>query len=147
MRGNPVIQWLVFLAAWFLLLIPVRYVTRPVVQVTEAATSLYTGDDADAVETWLSLRFSIEPTSFSVRQSDRVLWREDKPEGRQFERSATLVMDELGFEVVLEADLPAGAETAIELIMEPQGREVVRRTLWRKGGVAETVAFMWGRHD
>jgi hypothetical protein len=138
MQGKPIIQWFLFTLMWLLLIIPIVRVTR------SQATA--TSPGAVATETlpvWLSIRFSAPPTSFSVRQDDRVLVSETAPAVLMFDREARIEIDEFGAELILLAELPE-TDTAVEMVVEPDGHPRQSRTLWLSGSVEEAVSFSWG---
>jgi len=137
MQGKPIIQWLLFSLIWLLLLVPVIYVTR-----THATASRPEQTVSESLPVWLSVRFSSQPTSFSIRQDDRVVWAEGDPDGKSFDREVTITIDEFGAELMLSAELPE-VDTAIELVVEPDGLPRITRTLWLSGSVEEAITFRW----
>jgi len=139
MRGRPVIHWVLFLAAWACLAIPIALVTRGG---KTARTTQVT--DSASVMTWISLRFSAEPSHFELLQHDKVLWRESPAEGTEFENSFPVSIDEFGAELILRSSLPG--TSAIEITVEPDERPERSQTLWLDGDVNETLTFSWSRN-
>ncbi len=82
MRGRPIIQWLLFLGFWICLALPIVLVTRGsrIVQPTLSS-------EDTSVMTWVSLRFSEEPSYFELVQGNHVLWRVDTVDRREFFQS------------------------------------------------------------
>lgn len=141
MQGKPVIQWLLFSLVWLLLLVPVVYVTR-----TNASASRPESTASESLPVWLSVRFSSQPASFSIRQDDRVVMAETHPAVMAFDREVTITIDEFGAELMLIAELPE-TDTAIELVVEPDGLSRETRTLWLSGSVEESISFHWGSDE
>jgi len=142
MRGNPVIQWLLFSVVWLLLLIPVIRVTRHAVSATVSSA----GERTEHQAVWLSLQFSSTPRSFSIRQGDEVIWTDTEPADRFVERMLPMAMDTFGLEITLVADLP-DSESAVEVAVEPDGLNRRTRTLWVSGLVEESISFFWGKNE
>ncbi len=141
MRGRPVVQWLLFAAAWACLLYPIIRLARrqaPAVPPTAAVSA--------ARKTWVSIRFSSPPSAFALRQGDTVVWQEQNPTGTTFERELALGFDEFGLELGLTAGLPDSL-TAIEVTLEPDALSERARTVWVHGRADEVIDFSWGRHD
>ncbi len=143
MRGNPVIQWLIFATLWLLLLIPVVRVTSGTEQPGAAARTEPPARTADQETVWVSLRFSATPSAFAVAQNDVIVWAESAPVARYFERAVTLTVEDGGVELFLAASLPE-EETAIEVAVESDGRPRQTRTLWLTGDADDPVFFSWG---
>jgi hypothetical protein len=139
MRGRPVIQWVLFLAAWACLAWPIVTVTRSERTMMRAATP----PDTTNVMTWVSLRFSTEPSFFELRQSDNLLWREDPAGDVEFDTSFPVSLDEFGAEFHLLARLPGPG--VIEIKVEPDARQERAKTLWIDGDVDEHLVFRWSR--
>ncbi len=144
MRGKPLQQWLLFLMAWGVLIVPVTRVVRR--DAVVAATADAVSEDAATAKAWVSLRFSNVPHAFSLDQEDDPLWTESQPGGLSFEREVPVRFDEFGMELQLTAQLP-DRETAIEIVVEGDGRSAQSRTLWGRGELDERVEFSWRRHE
>lgn len=142
MRGRPFIQWLMFVAVWLLLVIPVWRVTRPSAHAARAGGA---ADDAEAL-TWISVRFSAVPSYFAIRQEDRMLWEEDAPDDVRFEKAVGVMVDAYGVELLFSAILP-DAETAVEITLEPSEGRRQSRTVWGRGEIEEPVSFVRGRDE
>jgi len=140
MRGRPVIQWVLLLGLWACLALPIVFVTRGgrTMQRTQSAESR-------SVMTWVSLRFSDEPSQLELLQNDKVLWREGTVNGVAFDRSFPVSIDEFGAELVFRSRLPAAG--VIEITVEPDERREYSRTLWVDGEVDETLTFGWSQND
>ncbi len=141
MQGKPYIQWLMFSLAWLLLLVPVIYVTR-----ANTSSSRPEQTASESLPVWLSVRFSSQPSSFSIRQDDRVVWSEPYPDVLVFDQEVSITIDEFGVELMLIAELPE-TDTAIEVVVEPDGLPRVSRTLWLSGSVEESIPFRWGNDE
>lgn len=138
MQGKPFIQWLLFALLWMLLLVPIVRVTRATATARAPETAVTT-----AIPVWLSVRFSALPDSFTVRQGDQVLMSETNPSEQLFDRETRMAIDEFGAELTLIAELP-DTDTAVEIVVEPDGLPRQSRTLWLSGSVEEVVSFPWG---
>jgi len=95
--------------------------------------------------TWVSLRFSAEPSYFELLQDGKVLWREDPVDETEFHSAFPISMDEFGAEFILRSSIPA--DGAIEITVEPDEQPERSQTLWINGEVNETLTFSWSRHD
>jgi hypothetical protein len=95
--------------------------------------------------TWVSLRFSAEPSHFELLQHDKVLWREGPVDGGVFDHSFPVSIDGFGAELVLRSRLPGAG--VIEITVEPDERRERSRTLWVDGEVNERLSFSWSRDD
>ena len=140
MRGRPIIEWMFFLGFWICLAVPIVLVTRGGRSVERTLSS-----EGSSVMTWVSLRFSEEPSYFELVQHDKVLWREGSADGAEFDSSFPILIDEFGAELVLRSRLPAAG--VIEITVEPDERRERSRTLWVDGEVSETLTFSWSRDD
>lgn len=140
MRGRPIIQWALFLGLWVCLALPIVLVTHGG-RIVHLAQS--TGDRS--VTTWVSLRFSVEPSHFELLQHDKVLWRESPADGAEFDNRFPVLIDEFGAELVLRSRLPGAG--VIEITVEPDERRERSQTLWVDGEVNETLTFAWSRDD
>ena len=140
MRGRPIIQWALFLVLWACLALPIVLVTRGGRTARKTQST-----DSDSVMTWVSLRFSEEPSHFELEQHDKVLWREGSAGGTEFDNSFPVLIDEFGAELILRSRLPAAG--VIEITVEPDERRARSRTLWVDGEVNETLTFGWSRDD
>lgn len=140
MRGRPIVQWVLFLAAWACLAWPILSVTR-----SERSMREVLPEDPTRVMTWVSLRFSAEPASFELRQHDTVLWREE-PDGEvEFDTAFPVLLDAFGAEFHLRARLPGPG--VIEIRVEPDAHPERTQTLWVEGEVDEVLFFRWRRHE
>lgn len=137
MRGSPITQWLLFLLVWSALVIPIYRVTSSQPTPTEVIVHKST------VPTWLSIRFSSPPSSFSLNQGNIELWRETEPKGTQFEEEFQIVFDEFGVELHLRAELPE-ITSAMEITLEPNARAIRSQTVWADGDLDEFITFSWG---
>jgi len=100
------------------------------------------------ISVWLTLRFSRPPAAFTVRQNERVVWAEVAAEGTRFERELAMALSDHAVELRVTADVPAGeGETALEVMVEADGRTRLARTLWVEGDVDEPLVFAWGAHE
>lgn len=139
MRGRPIIQWIIFLAIWACLALPVALVTRG------GRTAQNPQDThSSSVKTWVSLRFSAEPAHFELLQDGNALWREAPADGTEFEHAFPVSIDEFGAELTLRSRMPAGA---IEITVEPDELSERSQTLWVDGEVDEILTFSWSQHD
>lgn len=138
MRGSPIAQWFLFLLVWSALVIPIYRVTSSQPPPTESSVHTST------VPTWLSLRFSSPPSSFSVHQGGIELWQVKEPKGTQFEEKIHIVFDEFGAELHLQADLP-DIPSAMEITLEPDARAIRSQTVWSDGDLDEFITFSWGQ--
>ena len=141
MRGRPLLQWALFALAWAILLVPIVRVTR-----SEHSAAAPAAPDAGSVTTWVSLRFSVIPESFTLRQGGVVVWQQTTTDEREFEQALPLTVDAFGTEFSFSAGLPEGA-AAIEVSVEPDGRPARSRTVWANGDVDALLAFSWRPHD
>ncbi|HMP89807.1 MAG TPA: hypothetical protein PJ991_06380 [Kiritimatiellia bacterium] len=142
MRGKPFIQWLVFSAFWLLLLIPISRI---------AGSSAVSREEtirrpSEKIPVWLTVRFSTPPQSLSVYQENALVWEEENPDGRVFERQVELLKDAFGLEIRLVAKL-SDEESAVEVSVEPDGLPRRFRTLWVEGPVDDPFRFSWGRNE
>lgn len=142
MRGQPLRQWLLFILLWGLLALPIVWVTR---DRDDAGVSAAASHQTNRVACWVSLRFSAPPASFRVLQEHNAIWSEMSPEGVRFERELELEHDAYGAELRLSAALPR-EHVAVEVTLEPFGRQRQSRTLWSDGDLEVTLSFPW-RHD
>lgn len=140
MRGKPLIQGILFALAWFLLLVPIRYVTRAVEAVP--VVSKPAAVQSSSVQVWLSLRFSSVPAFFEITQAGRPLWRIDEAAETFYEESFTVEVDEFGVELGFMASF-AEEDVAVEIALEASGRDRRSQTLWVSGEVDEIVSFKW----
>jgi len=140
MRGRPIIQWILFLAFWTCLALPVVLVTRGEQTIARAQSS-----ESSRVMTWVSLRFSADPSHFELLQDGNVLWREDPTEGSEFDNSFPVSIDKFGAEFILRSHMPAAG--AIEITVEPDERQQRSKTLWVDGDVDEILTFSWSEND
>jgi len=140
MRGRPIIHWLLFLGFWTCLALPIVLVTRGGRTVERTLSS-----EGTSVMTWVSLRFSEEPSCFELVQHDKVLWREGSIDEAEFDNSFPILIDDFGAELILRSRLPAAG--VIEITVEPDERSERSRTLWVDGEVDETLTFSWSRDD
>lgn len=140
MRGRPIIQWLLFLGFWICLALPIVLVTRGsrIVQPTLSS-------EDTSVMTWVSLRFSEEPSYFELVQGNNVLWRDDSADRAEFDNSFPILIDKFGAELILRSQLPATG--VVEITVEPDERRERSRTLWSDGEINETLTFSWSRDD
>ncbi len=141
MRGQPVLQACLFLVLWMALAVPLWTVTHKKAVVVGKAAHARTN-----IQTWVTLRFSRTPTSFTLTQDGRTLWQEAVPSGLEFEQIVPLLFDEFGVELDLAASLPDEV-AAVEVKLEPEMRREQSRMLWVEGDVDETLIFSWGRRD
>ncbi|HMO49699.1 MAG TPA: hypothetical protein PKE26_02640 [Kiritimatiellia bacterium] len=144
MRGSPFIQWSAFAALWLLLLIPIVRVTRP--EALAPGNDTIRQTDTEKHPAWVSLRFSRLPESFTLLHLDETVWTETQPRDRYLTRIIPLALDRFGTELHLIAELPDG-ETAVEITVEPDGRERRAQTLWITGPADDPVFFTWGIDD
>ncbi len=140
MRGRPIIQWGLFLGVWVCLVLPIVMVTRggqPVQQTQHA--------DGNSVMTWVTLRFSEEPSHFKLLQDDHVLWQETPVGEIEFEHAFPVLIDKFGAEFIFKSRLPAAG--VIEIIVEPDARQARSQTLWVDGEVDEILTFSWSQNE
>ncbi len=138
MRGRPVIEFVLFAMAWLALLLPIYHVTRNVqAKPAESSAALEEG------QVWLSLRFSVTPSSFEIRQDGRTLWVEPQAEGKFFDREVSLALDDQGADLTISAVLPSG-ESVVEVVIEPDGSRKQSQTLWVDGSFEQTVTYQRG---
>lgn len=140
MRGKPVIQWMIFLIVWVSLALPIVRMTRGERRLPYAQT-----EEPSNVMTWVSLRFSEEPSHFELLQGEHPLWRPGTVEGMLFEEAFPVSIDEYGADLMLKSHLPGPG--VIEITVEPDERRVRSRTLWVNGEVEEILTFSWSRDD
>lgn len=140
MRERPVIQWVLLLGVWACLALPIVLVTRG-----ERTAQRTRSTESRSVMTWVSLRFSEEPSYFELLQDDKVLWREGPVNGVEFDSSFPVSIDEFGAELILKSRLPAAG--VIEITVEPDERRERSQTLWVDGEVDEALTFGWSRDD
>ncbi len=138
MRGSPIAQWFLFLLVWSALVIPIHLVTSSQPAPIEVSV------DKSTVPTWLSIRFSCPPSSFTVIQGGIEIWQETEPQGTQFEEELHIVFDEFGTELLLQADLPE-IPSAIEITLEPEARAIRSETIWADGNIDKIMTFSWGQ--
>ncbi len=145
MRGRPVIQWVMFIAVWCGLFIPIRLVTSTEAgRAKENATKSSVALVSEPV--WMSLRFSSDPASFSIIQDEKVMWEESQPDGRFFEKALPLRMQPEGLEFMVVARV-SGAGTAMEVKAEAAGFPGRHYTVWGGGDIRETISFTWSVHE
>ena len=139
MRGRPLRQWIVFIIAWCALAYPIyRVIHGAPPDDTRSAPP----GGADTIRTWVSLRFSDPPDGFELSQDSMPVWREPSPDGLRFERALPLQVDTFGIALLLHADLPEGS-AAIEVRLEPDGRDARSQTVWADGMLERQLEFSW----
>ncbi len=129
MRGRPLLEWLCFVAAWALLLIPLLHVTgggsgRAVVAVAS--------DEAGAVvrvPVWLRVTFSEPPDSLVVYSGGAEVWRE-LAVADETEQLVELVLGAGGPDLQIEAQWPRVARRAVSVLAEPVEGRTWRALLW-----------------
>jgi len=133
---------MVFLALWAAFLIPLTALTGQNPGPSRPSAESVADEPVD---TWTTLRFSVAPRSFVLRQQDRVLWREDQPDGQAFEKELPLALSGEQAELLLEIVWPdASALKAAELSLAPDGRVEKSQTLWQQDAEAgDIVRFQW----
>ena len=129
-------QWALFLGVWACLALPIVLVTRG-----GRTAQAPTRTETDAVMTWVTLRFSAEPSHFDLLQHGESLWREDSVDGLEFDHSFPITIDAFGAELDLRSRLPGAG--VIEITVEPDERRARSRTLSVDGKVDETLTFSW----
>ena len=144
MRGRPLLQWMLFALVWSMLAFPIASVTR---RGDAAVQSAAVVKETAQVKTWVSLRFSDAPTSFSVWQDGQIIWEATGEGGDvEFETSVMLRRDEFGIALRMVAALGEGL-VAVELRLEPDGLPARSRTIWAEGDIDESVDYSWRSHE
>lgn len=138
MRGRPILQWLLFLTAWAAFAVPVALLLPG-----RGHADSPNKAEEQQLNTWITLRFSSQPTTFHLAQNGTTLWREGPATGLEHETTAALVLDEFGAELLLQAALPTGT-SAVEVVLEPDGMAPRSQTLWTDGDLDEILTFTWG---
>lgn len=129
MRGRPLIEWLCFVAAWALLLIPLLHVTgggtgSPVAAVAPDGTG-----EAARVPVWLRITFSEPPASLVVYSGGDEVWREAAVSA-ETEQLVELVMGTGGPELEIEAQWPREGRRAVAVAVVPVEGRAWRALLW-----------------
>lgn len=138
MKGRPFIYWLVFAVMWSLLVIPLVLVTTGAPE--------QKADDARVEsenETWVSLRFSAVPETFSLLQNGALLWSIEDSEKTRHEKMIPLVFDEYGTDLEIRARFSL-EEVAAEILLTPDGRDERARTIWINDEAERRISFIWG---
>lgn len=141
MRGRPLLEWALFMAVWLLLLIPLRVLTSH-----DAAPARTVGPTAAARQpAWMTLRFSVVPSRFSIEQESTVLWEHDAPDRHFSDREVSLALHEGAADIVVKVEWPgSGVLKAVEVRLVPDELEEVSQTVWAEGDVLEEVlTFHW----
>ncbi len=142
MYGSPLRQWFCFVIVWLLLLYPILRVTHD--STSNAAPEAISNGEKETA--WITLRFSSEVERFELRQNDSPVWVEDNPDGNIFEHQCSLVFDPQGVEVVLWATVPE-TTTAVEVLIESDGRAAGSKTVWGSGKLNERIDFSWENNE
>ncbi len=140
MRGRPLIEWLCFVAAWTLLLIPLLHVTgggasRPVAAVSPD------GAGAVRVAVWLRVTFSESPESLVAYSGGVEVWRETAvPEDA--EHLVELVMGTGGPDLEIEVQWPREGRRAVAIVVDPVEGRPWRALLWsERASLRERLAL------
>lgn len=130
MRGRPLIEWLCFVAAWALLLIPLLHVTgggagKPVAAVAPEGV----GAAAARAPVWLRVTFSEPPESLVVYSGGDEVWREAAVSA-ETEQLLELVMGTDGPELEIEAQWPYEGRRAVAVAVAPVEGRAWHALLW-----------------
>lgn len=129
MRGRPLLEWLCFVAAWVVLLIPLLHVTgvgagRPVAAVAPEVTG-----EVVRVPVWLRVTFSEPPDSLVVYSGGDEVWREVALLA-ETEQLVELVLGQGGPELEIETQWQHEGRRAIEIVVAPVEGRSWRTLLW-----------------
>lgn len=143
MRGRPLLQWILFGSAWLALALAIAGITS---RSPEKESGAHTAIQSVPSSSWLSIRFSSKPESFSIAHKGIVIWPGGQVADTFVEKQIPLSPGADGLELVLSAEFPAAGDVAAELVLEPDGYPAVSRTVWFSGSGSKAVTFS-GRRD
>lgn len=144
MRSWPVTEAMVVLALGLLLLFPMLRVTGGAPNAHgHHQGSETTAPDFRDTSCWLTVRSPHEIKALRiVCEGDEVLVKEGA--FKQVEESLTLPISITGIELLVEASWPAGTpETMVEVLLEPDQRDVRRNSIWGEEQVEDILSFQW----
>ncbi|MEM7390823.1 MAG: hypothetical protein AAF492_00625 [Verrucomicrobiota bacterium] len=99
---------------------------------------------SNRMEVFADLRFVHEPLDFSIDQDGQRLWSKGEESGRAFSGAFSVALIKGVCELSVQAHWPEGTgETAVELTLEPSGKDARRSTLWGEVHLDDWVEFSW----
>jgi hypothetical protein len=138
MRGSPLVRAVLVVIALLVLLLPLRTLTRrrsetaPLARVVQSAT--------EKKRFRLELTSTTVPFKYHVTSGAKVIWSGES-------NSTTVATDsELefppeGIDLVVDASWTETRQTAVRLVLIPQGSPVMARTIWGTTSVSEVLTF------
>ena len=145
MRGFPPLEMAVLVALFAIALLPLVRLTGANASTSEQDRGSKT--PVAELSVYGELRFAHRPTSVSLRHGSDVLVSKNlgaESDSIDFEFNAPLDGCELSLDVQWSDTSP---ETAVEILLEPEGIDSQRTTLWGREALSEFVSFSWSVED
>ncbi|HEX6565286.1 MAG TPA: hypothetical protein VF020_13430 [Chthoniobacterales bacterium] len=135
MRGSPLAQAVLVVAALLLLLIPLHRLTqreqRPVPQTAVSTPSK---------QVHLALRTTAVPCRFQITFLGKTLWEEDAATP-ELAKDFDIHFPKEGIDLVVEATWESKALAAMEITLSLPDGTAIHKTLWGQGTASDVLTF------